>query len=559
MAPPEVPARRIRTSNESTRTTRSQRRRTARSDTSHAEAVDAAPSLLEDSTPVNPSRKKARTDPVPAAHAYTLRSSARGRLPTHQDADTDHSATRPTLSRVTPPSAEPPSWRLRTAVEDSPLLPSALDRTREPRAPPAHGRVPRGVRDLYPLPHSPLTVCRCPPVAVVVDESPLQRADAHAFLQRYGAEYAAALRQREQRERDEALRVLAQRGGVPNRRKTPSELLALPDTRGALQPDAIGTSPAEALEPLPFQPSITGKMRAILVNWLVEVAAEYKVSVDAYHLAVTLLDIVLQNGPTQIQLDQISDNETSDDDEQHPQGPSQNAQQPQHHHWKRFYVHRSDFQALGCTCLWIASKLEDRTPPLQDDLVYISDQSFDAERLRAWENRICDGLGFRLHRVTPLHFVHQALRASQACASCQNPHPVLRQLVLYLLALGRLPLTLNAVTSPPSLLAASAVYLGRATLGITTGNDDDPANGFWSPTLCYYTGYTKKDLTDTVLALHRYQSTVDSSEYRAAYLEYKHRNPHLAVSLRMARCVSDLGLDLEPPTAQTVGPPVVYR
>lgn len=51
--------------------------------------------------------------------------------------------------------------------------------------------------------------------------------------------------------------------------------------------------------PLPRQPLLTSQMRAILVNWLVEVATEYPISDNALHLAITLLDRILLQGPAE--------------------------------------------------------------------------------------------------------------------------------------------------------------------------------------------------------------------------------------------------------------------
>jgi Cyclin, C-terminal domain/Cyclin, N-terminal domain len=191
----------------------------------------------------------------------------------------------------------------------------------------------------------------------------------------------------------------------------------------------------------------------------------------------------------------------------------------------------------------MASKLEDREPPLQEDLVYISDQSFHANDLRDWEARVGQALQFRLHKITPLHFLHQTLRAANPCDQCHYiPHPVLRNLALYLLELGRLSYALS--TLPPSLLTAAAVYLARATLGWA---EKDPAKrvdpvGYWTVSLEYYTGYTKMDLVSTVLLLRRYHEQAEGGEATASFLKYKRLAYH-GVSLKTVRPVHELGLD----------------
>lgn len=164
-------------------------------------------------------------------------------------------------------------------------------------------------------------------------------------------------------------------------------------------------------------------------------------------------------------------------------------------------------------CAWIAAKLEDRNAPSVEDYVWISDQSFQSNKLRSLEERVCRELSFRLNHVTPYHFVNLFLRASRACpsGSCQHDHPTLRPVVLYLLALSRLSYQLSFCR--PSLLAAAAVYLGRATVGIRDGSvDNNPYGRWWSPTLEYYTGYTVPMLRDAILIIHRFQLGAERAE-----------------------------------------------
>jgi hypothetical protein len=88
------------------------------------------------------------------------------------------------------------------------------------------------------------------------------------------------------------------------------------------------------------QPYVTQRMRTVLVSWLVEVAIEYNCSTAAYHLAVTLLDQVLDSGPTLEERESWSpdwyDHESDEDSDDEPDWPK---------HW--FIVTRTEFQALG--------------------------------------------------------------------------------------------------------------------------------------------------------------------------------------------------------------------
>ena len=97
--------------------------------------------------------------------------------------------------------------------------------------------------------------------------------------------------------------------------------------------------PSELLERQPF---VTQRMRSVLVSWLVEVAIEYNVSTAAYHLAISILDHVLDLGPTEaelnawppwLNLDGSATFESDDEEEEWPYG------------W--FVIQRCEFQALG--------------------------------------------------------------------------------------------------------------------------------------------------------------------------------------------------------------------
>ena len=187
-------------------------------------------------------------------------------------------------------------------------------------------------------------------------------------------------------------------------------------------------------------------------------------------------------------------------------------------------------------CTWIASKLEDEKPPQASDLVYISDHSFPSEKLRNLEKRIMNRLNFGLHRVTPMHFVNQFLRASHACqsSSCVFDHPILSQMTMYLLELSRISFDLSY--RPPSLIAASAVYLARVTLGM-----QDADNRYWTKTLAYTTGYSVQELQDTVLLMHKYHMSASSNATtNASYLKFRRYETYYAVALKPAVRLDEL-------------------
>lgn len=151
------------------------------------------------------------------------------------------------------------------------------------------------------------------------------------------------------------------------------------------------------------------------------------------------------------------------------------------------------------------------------------------------------------------------MAGSAACSSGAGRHcrsgihlqnPILYQLLLYLLELSRL--CARVMTAPPSLVAASALYLARVTLGIrqpyesTTPNDPQhqPQRQrsedllYWTKTLEHYTGYQVEDLRDTVLRIYRYQLQAEQLNL-VIYRKYTDKQ-HCFASLRTAPRLDDL-------------------
>jgi hypothetical protein len=88
------------------------------------------------------------------------------------------------------------------------------------------------------------------------------------------------------------------------------------------------------------QGEITLHMRSILIDWIGEVVVEYRLQPQTFFLSVNYIDRYLS----------------------------------------REQIPRKILQLLGITCLFIASKLEE-TPPLIDDLLYICDNAHQRDEV----------------------------------------------------------------------------------------------------------------------------------------------------------------------------------
>ena len=91
------------------------------------------------------------------------------------------------------------------------------------------------------------------------------------------------------------------------------------------------------------QTDINDKMRAILIDWLVEVHLKFKLMPETLYLTVNLIDRFLSKKP----------------------------------------VTRKNLQLVGVTAMLVASKYEEIWAPEVRDFVYISDKAYTRDQARA--------------------------------------------------------------------------------------------------------------------------------------------------------------------------------
>ncbi|KAF7992919.1 hypothetical protein HCN44_005700 [Aphidius gifuensis] len=117
-------------------------------------------------------------------------------------------------------------------------------------------------------------------------------------------------------------------------------------------------------DPLMFQrhPTLQPRMRAILLDWLIEVSEVYKLHRETYYLAMDYIDRYLST--------------------------HQN-------------VPKNQLQLIGITCLFIAAKVEEIYPPKLSEFAYVTDGACTEEEILGKELIVLKGLGWNLSPVTP--------------------------------------------------------------------------------------------------------------------------------------------------------------
>lgn len=163
------------------------------------------------------------------------------------------------------------------------------------------------------------------------------------------------------------------------------------------------------------QRDVTHNMRSILIDWLVEVGEEYKLSSQTFFLAVNYVDRLLGMRP----------------------------------------VNRNKLQLIGITCMLVAAKYEEIYPPTIDEFVYISDNTYSRNDVLTMESVLLTSLQFSLSAPTSWEFV----RSFCASASIGERPKFLAHFLSELFMMFPCCLKYR-----PSLISASSIFLALYTL-----------------------------------------------------------------------------------------------
>ncbi|XP_052353690.1 G2/mitotic-specific cyclin-B3-like isoform X7 [Oncorhynchus keta] len=213
-----------------------------------------------------------------------------------------------------------------------------------------------------------------------------------------------------------------------------------------------------------IQPSLNAGMRAILVDWLVEVQENFELNHETLYLAVKVTDHFLSAAP----------------------------------------VNRENLQLIGSTALLIASKFEERCPPCVDDFLYVCDDAYKREEVIAMETSILQALGFDINIPVPYRF----LRRYAKCVSASMETLTLARYVCEL-SLQEMDL----VPERGSLLASACLLLALVTKEL----------GGWSPILVFHSGYRVSELVPVVRRLHSMLTSPPDDKLLAIRSKYSHK------------------------------------
>lgn len=213
---------------------------------------------------------------------------------------------------------------------------------------------------------------------------------------------------------------------------------------------------------LKHQVQITGDMRAILINWLMQVHNRFQLLPETLFLTVSVIDRFLQ------------------------------VQR----------IPRTKLQLVGAAAMFLSSKYEEMYAPTVDDFVFVTDGAYTKAELLRMERTILVAINWSLGRPIPLHFLRRISKAGQV-------DNVQHCLAKYALELSLLCYELSWVR--PSEQAAAALCLSLQLKG----------NGRWDPTLTHYGHYSQARLEPTMARMAALILDADKGKHTAPYQKFK--------------------------------------
>mmetsp|Transcript_15905 Transcript_15905/g.23710 ORF Transcript_15905/g.23710 Transcript_15905/m.23710 type:complete len:489 (-) Transcript_15905:227-1693(-) len=197
------------------------------------------------------------------------------------------------------------------------------------------------------------------------------------------------------------------------------------------------------------QNDVNSKMRAILVDWLVEVHMKFRLVPETLYLCVNIID----------------------------------------RYCKKVQVQRSKLQLVGVTALLIACKYEEIYPPEVRDCVYITDRAYQSSEVLDMEQDIVHQLGFRMTVPTAFPFLHRFFTLVKASDLVKHAASYYLERTLQ---------EHDMLKWRPSEICAAAVVLAlnHPELAKEDGRTLDRRSAFLPPIVLEYTGFSRTVLYD---------------------------------------------------------------
>lgn len=226
------------------------------------------------------------------------------------------------------------------------------------------------------------------------------------------------------------------------------------------------------------QSDIDAKMRAILVDWIVEVHYKCKLRQRTLWLTINIIDRYLENVQTV----------------------------------------RSDLQLVGASALLISSKSEEERPFEVSDIIHITDSAYSREQVLQMESKMLRQLDYHICVPTGYNFLTRFLNSFNA--------PDLTRHLAFYYAERNLQ-EYDMLNSRPNKFAAYALYAALCYVGLDKELGDVASHvpdNVWTPELATLTGFSEADLYRGAFNIlkHVEEETITASKRRLNAVKNKY-------------------------------------
>jgi len=190
------------------------------------------------------------------------------------------------------------------------------------------------------------------------------------------------------------------------------------------------------------QAQITKAMRAVLVDWMVEVQESFELNHETLYLGVKLVD----------------------------------------HYLSKKSIAKEKFQLLGATCLFLAAKFDERIPPAIEDFLYICDDAYLRRDIIVMEMEVFKRLNFFIGFPISYRFLRRYARCAKLSMETLT-------LARYILETSLMEYDL--IQERDSKTAAAALLLALKMKSTS-----------WTPELQFYSSYKASELMTLVYKLN---------------------------------------------------------
>lgn len=205
-------------------------------------------------------------------------------------------------------------------------------------------------------------------------------------------------------------------------------------------------------------------MRSLLVDWLVEIQESFELNHETLYLGVKLVDMYLD----------------------------------------RVVVSKETLQLVGAAAMFVASKFDERIPPIIDDFLYICDGAYSRREMIKMEMNLLKVVKFNLGIPISYRFLRRYAR----CARITMPVLTLARYILEFSLMDY-----DTISIRDSAIASAALYLALRMKKVSS----------WTSTLEFYTGYKLEEIKDTVLLLNKGIQKPPRAQIMTVRNKYSHR------------------------------------